>query len=277
MLKSSRFVAGVAMIIAAAVAPVPAQAQDKPLATINGQAVGEQDLAVLMSSLTQQLAQVPEGARKRAALDRLIDMRILSAEAARQGLDKAPEFVVRLDQIRQQLLITQFIKDKIEATITDDELKARYDKEAANFTPPEELRARHVLVKTKDEAIAVIKELDAGADFAKEATDKSQDPGSAKQGGDLGYFTAGDMVAPFEEAAQKLKIGEYTKEPVETQFGFHVIKLEDRRKQKVPEFDQVKDQLRQSVVGEKFAETLKGLKKDAKIEINEDALKPPAK
>ncbi|MDR3372197.1 MAG: peptidylprolyl isomerase [Ancalomicrobiaceae bacterium] len=277
MLKSSRFMAGVAMMFAAAVASVPSSADDKPLATVNGQAVGEQELSVLMGSLAQQLAQVPEGARKRAALDRLIDMRILSAEAARQGLDKAPEFALRLDQIRQQLLITQFIKDKIEATVTDDLLKARYDKESVNFTPPEELRARHVLLKTKEEAVAVIKDLDGGADFAKVATEKSQDPGSAKEGGDLGYFTAGDMVAAFEEAAQKLKIGEYTKEPVQTQFGFHVIKLEDRRKQKVPEFDQVKDQLRQTVIGEKFAEVLQALKKDAKVEINEDALKPPAK
>ncbi len=273
MLKSSRMLTGLALVVASLSLAGPTLAEDKVVAKVDGAPVTDKDLATLMTNLGQQLAQVPEGARKRAALDRLIDMRILAAEADKEGLGKSPEFQARLDTIRQQLLITEFVKTKVEAGITEEMVKARYDKEAAGFAPPEELRARHILVKTKEEAEAIIKELDGGADFAKIATDKSQDPGSAAKGGDLDYFAAGDMVAPFEEAAQKLKIGEYTKEPVQTQFGFHVIKLEDRRKQPVPEFDKVKDQIKQTVVGEKFTETLQGLKKDVKIDIDEEALK----
>jgi peptidyl-prolyl cis-trans isomerase C len=275
MFSSSRVVVGLALVAAAMSFAAPSFADDKVIATVNGQPVTDKDLQTLIASLGQQLQQVPEAARPRAALDRLIDMRILSAEAAKDGLDKSPEFQARLATIRQQLLITQFVKDKVEASITDDMVKARYDKEVAGFAPPEELRARHILVKTKEEAEDIIKQLDGGADFAKLATEKSQDPGSAAKGGDLDYFSAGDMVAPFEEAAQKLQIGQYTKEPVQTQFGFHVIKLEDRRKQKAPDFDAVKDQIRQTIVGEKFAETLQGLKKDVKIEINDPALAGP--
>ena len=277
MLKTSRLMAGIAIIFAVASFVAPTMAEDKVVATVNGQPVTETELTTLMANLGQQLQQVPEGARKRAALDRLIDMRVLATEAGKQGLDQSPEFKTRLETIRQQLLITEFVKVKVEATVTDEAVKARYDKEVGAFTPPEELRARHILVKTKDEAVVIVKQLDGGADFAKLATEKSQDPGSAAKGGDLDYFAAGDMVAPFEEAAQKLKVGEYTKEPVETQFGFHVIKLEDRRKQKVPDFATVKDQIKQTVIGEKFAESLQALKKDVKIDINEAALAPPAK
>jgi peptidyl-prolyl cis-trans isomerase C len=255
---------------------VPGFADDKVLATVNGQSITDTDLQALMASLGPQLSQVPEAARPRAALDRLIDMRVLSDEAKKDGLDKAPEYLARLETIRQQLLISEFVKDKIEASVTDADVKARYDKEVAGFAPPEELRARHILVKTKEEADDIIKQLNAGADFSKLATEKSQDPGSAAKGGDLDYFSAGDMVAPFEEAAQKLKVGEYTKEPVQTQFGWHVIQLEDRRKQKAPEFDSVKDQIRQTIVGEKFAEALQTLKKASKIDIKDASLAGPA-
>jgi peptidyl-prolyl cis-trans isomerase C len=276
MFSSSRIVVGAALVAAAMSFAAPSFADDKVLATVNGQPITDKDLQALIVSLGPQLQQVPEASRPRMALDRLIDMHVLAAEATKDGLEKSPEFQSRLELVRQQLLITQFVKDKVEGSITDDMIKARYDKEVGSFTPPEELRARHILVKTKEEAEDIIKQLNAGADFAKLATEKSQDPGSAAKGGDLDYFSAGDMVAPFEEAAQKLKIGEYTKEPVQTQFGFHVIKLEDRRKQKAPEFDTVKDQIRQTIIGEKFAETLQSLKKDAKVEIKDPSFAAPA-
>ena len=110
--------------------------------------------------------------------------------------------------------------------------------------------------------------------MAKLAEEKSQDPGSAKEGGDLGYFASGDMVPPFEEATKALKPGETSKAPVETQFGFHVIKVEDKRKQAVPGYEEVKDQIRQAVVGEKFTEALQALKANAKITIDEAAIAP---
>lgn len=277
-MKNASRAAALAVMLVGAIAvgshDASAQAQDKTIAKVDGKAVTEQDLAGVMASMSQQLAQLPEGARRRAALDRLIDMKVLAAQADKDGLGNNEEFKQRLESVRQQLLINEYIKVKVNAAVTDEMVKARYDKDAAAFVPPEETRARHILVKTKEEAQAIIADLEKGGDFAKIATEKSQDPGSAKEGGDLGYFGPGDMVQPFDEATQKLKPGEITKAPVETQFGFHVIKVEDRRKQKVPGFEEVKEQIRQAVVGERFAEALQGLKKNAKIEIDEAAVAP---
>lgn len=277
-MKNASRAAALAVMLVGAIAvgshDASAQAQDKTIAKVDGKAVTEQDLAGVMASMSQQLAQLPEGARRRAALDRLIDMKVLAAQADKDGLGNNEEFKQRLESVRQQLLINEYIKVKVNAAVTDEMVKARYDKDAAAFVPPEETRARHILVKTKEEAQAIIADLEKGGDFAEIATEKSQDPGSAKEGGDLGYFGPGDMVQPFDEATQKLKPGEITKAPVETQFGFHVIKVEDRRKQKVPGFEEVKEQIRQAVVGERFAEALQGLKKNAKIEIDEAAVAP---
>jgi peptidyl-prolyl cis-trans isomerase C len=258
-------------------AAMPAGAEDKVLAKVDGQPITETDVQAMSASLAQQLQQVPAEMRRRAVLDRLIDLRLIVAQAQKSGLDKGDAFKARLEQIRQQLLVGEFVKIEVEAAVTPEMINARYDKDAASFTPPEELRARHILVKTKEEAQAVIADLAKGADFAKLAEEKSQDPGSAKQGGDLGFFGPGDMVPEFDKAAGELKIGEVTKEPVQTQFGFHVIKLEEKRKQPLPGLDQVKDQIKQALVGEVFTERLEAMKKAAKIDIDEAAASPAPK
>lgn len=267
-----RIVALGALVIGLA-APLAAQAQDKVLAKVDGQAITEKDVAAASASLAQQLAQMPEEARKRAVLDRLIDMRIIAAGAAKAGLDQSDAFKARMEQVRTQLLVNEFVKSKVETAITEDAIKARYDKDAKSFDPPEELHARHILVKEEAEAKQIIADLAKGGDFAKIAETQSQDPGSATQGGDLGFFSAGDMVPEFEAAAKDLKPGEVTKTPVKSQFGFHVIKLEEKRKQPVPPLDQVKDQVKQALIGETFTKMLEDMKKTVKVDIDEAALK----
>ncbi|TPQ51442.1 peptidylprolyl isomerase [Prosthecomicrobium hirschii] len=277
MIKASRIAVLAALLVSAAVigsagwAPAAA-AEDKKIATVDGKAITESDLAAVMAEMSQQFAQLPEPARRRAALDRLIDIQILAGQADKDGLSASDEFKKRLENLRQRLLINEFVKIKVDGSVTDADVKAAYDKYVGGTTPPEETRARHILVKTKEEADAIIADIAKGGDFAKIATEKSQDPGSAKEGGDLGYFGAGEMVAEFDKAVQELKPGEFTKAPVKTQFGFHVIRVEDKRKQKVPGLDEVKDQLRQQVVQEKFSEALTELKKAAKVDIDEAAL-----
>jgi peptidyl-prolyl cis-trans isomerase C len=274
-----RRTASLALLLATGVflaGPVRAE-ESKVLAKIDGQPITEADVTLAAASLGAQLAQMPEDLRKRVVLDRIIDMRLVAAAAAKAGLDQSPTYKARMEQVRAQLLVSEFVKGKIEPQITPEKVKARYEKDAAGFEPPEEYRARHILVKTEDEAKAIIADLAKGGDFAKIAEEKSQDPGSAKQGGDLGFFSAGDMVPEFEKATQELKAGEVTKTPVKSQFGFHVIKLEEKRKQPVPTLDQVKDQVHQAVVGEVFTAELDALKKAAKIEIDEAALKPAEK
>jgi peptidyl-prolyl cis-trans isomerase C len=270
MFKASRTGLAAALLVSAL--SLPAHAEDKVLAKVDGQPITSADVDVVMTTMAQQLAQVPEDQRKRMAVNRLVDMRIIAAQATKDGLDKSDEFKRRMDALRQQILINEFVRVKVAGSISDDDLKKRYDAEVAKLTLGDEMRARHILVKTKDEAVAIIADLAKGGDFAKIAEEKSQDPGSAKQGGDLGYFAPGDMVKPFEDAAGALKPGEYTKTPIETQFGFHVIKLEDKRKQQPPAFDDVKEQLRQDAVGTAFTAKLDELKKAAKVEIDDAAV-----
>jgi peptidyl-prolyl cis-trans isomerase C len=250
-----------------------AMAEDKVFAKVDGQAITQADVSAMMASLGPQLAQLPEAERLKTVIDRLVDMRVIAAAAAKDGLEDSPSYKARIAQVRTQLLVAEFVKTKVEGSVTPEMVKARYDKDAAGFNPPEEFHARHVLVKTEDEAKAVLADLAKGGDFAKIAEEKSQDPGSAKQGGDLGWFAAGDMVPDFEKAVAALKPGETTKAPVQTQFGFHVIKLEEKRKQPLPSLDDVKDQVRQAVVGDVFTQKLDALKKAAKIEVDDAAIK----
>lgn len=247
----------------------------KVVAKVDGQDVTEGDLATAMQDLGRALQNVPEDKRKGVALQRLIEMKVLSAQAIKDGLDKTPDFKARLANITSQLLTSEYVKVKVEGAVTDAELEERYKKEIAGFDPPEEVKASHILVKTEDEAKAILEALGKGGDFAKLAGEKSQDPGSKDQGGDLGFFGKGQMVPEFEAAAFELKPGETTKTAIKTQFGYHIIKVVEKRKQPVPAFADVKDQVRELVAGEKFRATLEALKKAAKVEIIDKALEPP--
>lgn len=272
-MNGHRRIAALAALLVGLGLSAGAQAQTKVLATVDGQPITDGDVTAAAATLGAQLAQLPEDARKRAVLDRLVDMRVIASNAVKAGLDKTDAFKARMEQVRLQLLVNEFVKAKVEPAATEDAIKARYDKDAKSYNPPEEMHARHILVKTEDEAKAVIADLLKGGDFAAIAKEKSQDPGSGAQGGDLGFFGPGDMVPEFEKAAETLKPGEFTKEPVKSQFGWHVIKLEEKRKQPVPALDAVHDQVKQAVVGETFSKMLEEMKKSAKIEIDEAALK----
>jgi peptidyl-prolyl cis-trans isomerase C len=135
------------------------------------------------------------------------------------------------------------------------------------------VHARHILVKTKEEAEAIIKQLDGGADFQKLANEHTNDPSGKTNGGDLGWFGPGQMVPEFDKAAFALDVGKYTKEPVQTQFGWHVIKLEDKRAKQPPAFDDVKDQAKQAVIRDKYFAMVKELRAAAKVEIPDEKLK----
>jgi peptidyl-prolyl cis-trans isomerase C len=150
--------------------------------------------------------------------------------------------------------------------VSETEVKADYDAQVANV--PMEYKAQHILVDTKEQAEAIIKELDAGADFAKLAAKDSKDP-SGKTGGDLGWFSLQSMVKPFSDAVEALKKGEITQQPVETQYGWHVIRLEDTRTPTIPEFDDVKQQVEQMTQRKKIEAYLEELRKSAKIQKTE--------
>ena len=229
---------------AAPAAPAAAPDPAKIVATIDGQPISEAELALALASVDQQYAQLPPEQRRAAAFMAIIEIRLLAAKAVAEGLDKDADFQRRMAFLQQRALHSELIDKDVGAKITDAEIRARYDKQMADTPPVNEVKARHILVKTKEEAVAIIKELDGGADFEKLANEKTNDPSGKTTGGDLGYFGPGQMVPEFEKAAFALDVGAYTKEPVQTQFGWHVIKVEDKRAQQPPAFEQVKDEIR---------------------------------
>ncbi len=258
---------------AAQTTAAPAEKEDpaKVLATVNGKdiTVGEVDQAA--GDLDPQFARLPVEQRRLAALAALIDIKALAEEARKEKLDQTAEFKDRMEFLRERALHNEYFKDAIVDKISDDEVRARYDKEIAAIPPQVEVRARHILLKTKEEADAIIKKLEGGAKFEDLAKESSTD-GSAANGGDLGYFSEGQMVPEFEKAAFALKPGEYTKEPVQTQFGFHIIQLEDRRTKQPPSFEEVKDQIRSIVLRERYVEAVKKLRDGMKIDYKDPAI-----
>ena len=263
---------------AAQTAAAPAEKEDpaKVLATVNGKDITVGDVDQAAGDLDPQFARLPAEQRRLAALAALIDIKAMSAEAEKQKLDQTDEFKARLAFLRERALHNEYFKDSIVDKISDADIHARYDKEIAAMPPQVEVRARHILVKTKEEAEAIIKKLAGGAKFEDLAKESSTD-GSAANGGDLGYFTEGQMVPEFEKAAFALKPGEYTKEPVQTQFGFHVIQLEDRRTKQPPAFDQVKEQIRSIILRERYVETVKKLRDAMKIDYKDPAVEKAMK
>ena len=273
-MSPNKLIAAVALVALTGMA-LPALAEDAKdpvIAKIDGVEVTQSDLNLALDNLDPQLAQLPEEQKKLAALSTVIDAKLIAEKARAEKIDETEDFKNRLEFIVDRELHNAYFKKHVVDTVTDAEVKARYDAEVAKLPPVEEVRARHILVKTEDEAKAVIKELGEGKDFAELAKAKSTDPNKS-EGGDLGYFKKGMMVPEFETAAFAMNKGDVSKEPVKTQFGFHVIKVEDKRNAPPPEFDQVKDQVKQIVLRDKYMEVLKTTKAAAKIEIEDPALK----
>ncbi len=261
---------------AAPAAPAEAAAPADPaavVATVNGKNITEADLSLAEGELSQQFAQLPPEQRRAAALSAAIEIKVLADKAVADGLDKDPEFQRRVAFLQQRALHGEMVEKEVVGKITDDELRARYDKEIAAQPPVNEVHARHILVKTKEEAEKIIKELDGGADFQKLANEHTSDPSGKTNGGDLGYFGPGQMVPEFDKAAQALAVGAYTKEPVQTQFGWHVIKVEDKRAKQPPAFDAVKENIRSMVIRDKYFALVKQARADAKVEIPDATLK----
>lgn len=252
----------------AAQAPAP----DAVVATVGDMKIHEWELQMAEDSLDQQFANMPEEQRRVAALSTAIDVKMLAKKAEEAGLDKTDEFKHDMEFSRERTLHNLYFKDKVVDAITPAEIKARYDKEVAAQPPEEEVKARHILVKTKEEAEDIIKQLDKGADFAKLAKEKSTGP-SADKGGELGYFTKDQMVPEFSKAAFALKPGQYTEQPVHTQFGWHVIQVEAKRKVPPPPLDQVSDQVKQVLMRERYFDILQSARKDMKIDVKDPTLK----
>ena len=223
-----KFLASAALALAVSFsAPAFAQ-EDAIVAKVGEMEIRQSELDLAIANLDPQLQQLPDEQKRVAALSGAIDVKLLAQGAVNEGIRDTEDFKKRMSYITDRELHNSYFRTHVVDAVTEDEVKARYEKEIAALPKQEEVNARHILVKTEEEAKAVIAELDAGKDFAELAKTTSEDSNKS-DGGDLGWFAKGRMVPEFEEAAFALEKGAYTKTPVQSQFGFHVIKLEDRR------------------------------------------------
>jgi len=239
-----------------------AQSDNDPVvATVNGSDIRLSDVSAFQRGLPDQYRNLPMSTLFPMLVDRLIDLKLAANKARASGLRDDQEVVRRMAQAEDAVLREVYLGRAIAARLTDEALRQRYDAFLKNYAGKEEIRARHILVKTEDEAKAIIAELKSGANFADLAKAKSTGP-SAAQGGDLDYFTRDAMVPEFADAAFALAPGTFTETPVKTQFGWHVIKVEDRRTAPPPAFEDMRaklgDQMTGDIVREIFAELRKG-------------------
>jgi peptidyl-prolyl cis-trans isomerase C len=276
MIRAFAYRAAVVAILAAVASPaLAATAEEDPVvAKVDGVEIHRSQALEVRRRLPPQMQQVPDQMIMPVLTNIVIDTKLVAAEARRQDLQSDPEVREQMakleDLVLEQVLLTRIV----EKSLTDEALQKRYQELVEKTKGEEEIHARHILVKTKDEANAVIAELNKGADFAELAKKKSIGP-SASKGGDLGFFAKGEMVPAFSDAAFALKDGAITEEPVQTQFGWHVIKVEGRRPKQPPTFEEVSDQLRSELAREARAAYVGELRDKATIERFGDA-KPPA-
>jgi len=257
-------IAALACGFAAGVARAQAPA-DPIVGRVNGQEIRLSEIVEAAQSLPEEYRGLPQAQLFPLLLDQAIDRRALVAVARKQGLDKDPAVQRQMATAEEMALQNALISRDIHPLVTEAALHAIYDKEYAGKTGEEEVHARHILVASEADAKKIIAELKGGGDFAAIAKARSSDPGAA-QGGDLGFFKRGDMLPEFAEAAFALKPGEISDKPVKTQYGWHVIKLEERRAAPAPTFEQTHDDLRQKLIQQSVEKIVADARAGAAIE-----------
>lgn len=267
------FAAAVTLLLSVA---LPAHAEDAPAddpveAVVNG-------VELRRSAVLESARDLPRAYQDQieqiypALVDRLIDLTLLGEEARRRELQNDAEVKDRVALYETQVMREVLLNRQVKEGMTEEAVRARYDRFAEEFQPEAEIQARHILVNSEDEAKAIITELDAGGDFAAIAKAKSIDTGSGAEGGDLGFFTAGQMVPEFSQAAFALEPGKYSAAPVQSQFGWHVIKVEQKRETTPPSFEEARPEIENQLSQELVNELVAKLRADAEIEVTQ----PPA-
>jgi peptidyl-prolyl cis-trans isomerase C len=272
-LSAGRALGTVALALAL-VAPgtvLRAQDSDPVVARANGVDIRQSDLVLAEDEIGSGMPQMPPEQRRDYLITYLADIIILSQAADQQKLGDRPDVKHRIEFERNKVLMETMLEDAGKSAVTDEAMHKVYEDAVKQVAPEQEVHARHILVATEDEAEAIEAQLKKGADFAALAKEKSKDP-SAADGGDLGYFTKDQMVPEFAEAAFKLDKGQIS-DPVKTQFGWHIIKIEDKRTKPTPTFDEVKSQLQTYVEHRAQADMVQKLRSAANIERLD---KPPA-
>jgi peptidyl-prolyl cis-trans isomerase C len=262
--------AGVAVAQTAAPSPAPAAAPSAPagnkvVARVNGIDITEADLALAAEDPALQVPSIPDAQKRDLLIGYLVDLKLGARAAEEAKIGESADFRRKLAYARDKALLDEYLDREVKKAVTPEAARKLYDETVKNITPEPEVRARHILVESEDEAKTVKTRLDKGEDFARLAAEASKDPGSKTDGGDLGFFSKDRMVEPFAEAAFKLEPGQIS-DPVKSQFGWHVIKVEEKRTKPVPPFEELKEQV-DTYLGRKTQQDLiLGLRQSAKVE-----------
>jgi peptidyl-prolyl cis-trans isomerase C len=259
--------AGYAAVLLAA---APARAEEDPVvAIVNGAEIHRSQVVESAQSLPQEYQQNFDQIFP-ALLERLVSLELLGAKGREGNLQDDPEVKELMAAYETEAIRHVYIRRLIDAEVTEEKMKAEYDRYVAAHPPQTEVRARHILVATKEEAESIIAALDGGAKFEELAKQKSTDP-AAQNGGDLGYFLADEMVQPFADAAFALEKGQYTKAPVQTEFGWHVILAEDKRERTAPTYEELKGEIQNQLSQDVIEAKIEELRSTAEIELfNQD-------
>jgi len=260
------------LLVAASLAlvPLPAAADDPVIARVNGVDIKQSDLDFAATDVGPRLDNYTPQDRKMVLLQYVIENELMAGAGQTDKLDKTDSFPGRAAYHQRRALRDAFFDAKIGDAVTDADAKKIFDDKIGQLKPEQEVRARHILVETEAEAKEIAERVKKGEDFAALAKEKSKDSGA--EDGDLGFFSRGQMLKPFEDAAFALDVGALS-DPVQTQFGWHVIKLEEKRDRPLPSFDQVKIAIRSQLVQQKAQEVVSGLRDSAKIEVVDPELK----
>ncbi len=249
----------------AAASAAPAKPADPVLAKVNGADIRLSDLAALAQNLPEEARQLPPAQLYPQLLDQAIDGKALVTLAKKEKLDTNPDVARAMAQAAERMLQSALVSREVGPTVEESKIRARYDATIAGKPGEDEVHARHILVASEDLAKKLIAELKAGADFATLAKSNSTDPGAAS-GGDLGFFKSTDMLPEFSVAAFALKTGQVGETPVQTRYGWHVIKVEERRQAPAPTYEQAHDELRQTMISDGITKLLVNARTLVKVE-----------
>lgn len=267
-----------AILVAAAVtigafgAAENARAESKVVATVNGQPITELDLQLAETEIGRDLGQLPAQTRRRVLVEYLIENFLFAKAAEDAQLDTGPAFDDRMRYMRRRALRETYFEDKIRKSVSEAAAKTFYKDRVKGMKPQEEVKARHILVPSEEVARDLAEQIARGGDFAELAKQHSADPGTKGHGGMLGYFARGQMVPAFEQAAFELKPGEVS-EPVQSKFGWHLIKVEDRRQKPIPTFEEVREQILNSLIHQQTQAEAERLRQTAKIDYVDPEIK----
>ena len=243
----------------------PVVAPETVVATVNGAPITQGDLAIASDDPALSLPGVDDAQKKTLLVDYMIDLKVGAQAADAAKVAEAPDFQRKLAYFRDKLLLDEYLEREARKAVTPEAAKALYEQTVKAMKPDEEVHARHILVDNEDDAKKIAARIKGGEDFARVAGEASKDPGSKAEGGDLGWFTKERMVAPFAEAAFKLNAGQVS-DPIKTQFGWHVIKVEEKRVKPVPTFAEMKEQVDQYLTRKSQQDLILKLRESAKIE-----------